>query len=35
VLFLPRGLIGLVEKIFSGKAAAPEAKAIPQAREVV
>jgi urea transport system permease protein len=35
VLFLPRGLIGVVEKIFSGKPAVPESKAIPQAREVV
>ncbi len=35
VLFLPRGLIGVVERVFSGKAGAPDAKAIPQAREVV
>lgn len=35
VLFLPRGLIGVVEKLFSGKAVPPEAKALPQAREVV
>ena len=34
VLFLPRGLIGVVEKIFSGKAATTDAKVIPQVREV-